>query len=93
MFVEDLVLQQPYTKERYGSVRKVYIVCTEDHAIVDKFQRWMVEQPGGRGEGDRGGPRRDALQARRAGALPHRRRRQVRLVDDAISSCMLLLVG
>ena len=43
MFVEDLVLQQPYTQERYGSVRKVYIVCTEDHAIVDKFQRWMVE--------------------------------------------------
>ncbi|XP_066315164.1 salicylic acid-binding protein 2-like [Miscanthus floridulus] len=43
MFLEDLVLQQPYTKERYGSVRKVYIVCTEDHAIVDKFQRWMVE--------------------------------------------------
>jgi hypothetical protein len=43
MFVEDLVLQKPYTKERYGSVRKVYIVCTEDHAIVDKFQRWMLE--------------------------------------------------
>ncbi|XP_062207105.1 salicylic acid-binding protein 2-like [Phragmites australis] len=43
MFVEDLLVQQPYTKDRYGSVRKVYIVCTEDYAIVDKFQLWMVE--------------------------------------------------
>ncbi|AQK99936.1 salicylic acid-binding protein 2 [Zea mays] len=43
MFVEDLVLQQPYTKERYGSARKVYVVCTEDHAIAEGFQRWMVE--------------------------------------------------
>uniref|UniRef100_A0A0A9B7T3 AB hydrolase-1 domain-containing protein n=1 Tax=Arundo donax TaxID=35708 RepID=A0A0A9B7T3_ARUDO len=43
MFVEDLRVQQPYTKARYGSVRKVYIVCTEDYAIPEKFQRWMVE--------------------------------------------------
>lgn len=43
MFVEDLVLQQPYTKERYGSARKVYVVCTEDHAIAEGFQRWMLE--------------------------------------------------
>lgn len=43
MFVEDLLVQQPYTPERYGSVRKAYIVCTEDYAIVEEFQRWMVE--------------------------------------------------
>lgn len=43
MFVEDLVRQQPYTRERYGSARKVYIVCTEDRAIEERFQRWMVE--------------------------------------------------
>ncbi|TVU34861.1 hypothetical protein EJB05_16715, partial [Eragrostis curvula] len=43
MFVEDLQRQQPYTQERYGSVRKVYVVCKEDYAIVEEFQRWMVE--------------------------------------------------
>ncbi|ONM37249.1 salicylic acid-binding protein 2 [Zea mays] len=43
MFVEDLALRQPYSKERYGSVRRVYVVCTEDYAIVEGFQRWMVD--------------------------------------------------
>ncbi|XP_062223495.1 salicylic acid-binding protein 2-like [Phragmites australis] len=42
MFVEDLQVQQPYSNARYGSVRKVYIVCTEDYCIVERFQRWMV---------------------------------------------------
>ncbi|OEL38487.1 Salicylic acid-binding protein 2 [Dichanthelium oligosanthes] len=43
MFVEDLAVQQPLTKDGYGSVRKVYVVCREDYAIVEEFQRWMVE--------------------------------------------------
>ena len=43
MFVDDLRLQQPYTKARYGSVRKVFIVCKDDRAIVESFQRWMIE--------------------------------------------------
>ncbi|KAL6853481.1 hypothetical protein ACP4OV_019510 [Aristida adscensionis] len=42
MFVEDLQRQQPYTRERYGAVRKAYVVCTEDLAIVEEFQRWMA---------------------------------------------------
>lgn len=43
MFVEDLRLQQPYSEARYGSVRKVFIVCKDDHAIDEGFQRWMIE--------------------------------------------------
>uniref|UniRef100_A0ACD5VSE6 Uncharacterized protein n=1 Tax=Avena sativa TaxID=4498 RepID=A0ACD5VSE6_AVESA len=43
MFVDDLRQQQPYTEVGYGSVRKVYIVCKEDDAIVERFQRWMIE--------------------------------------------------
>lgn len=43
LFMEDLAVQQPFTKDRYGSVRKVYVVCKEDYAIVEGFQRWMVE--------------------------------------------------
>uniref|UniRef100_K3XLW9 AB hydrolase-1 domain-containing protein n=1 Tax=Setaria italica TaxID=4555 RepID=K3XLW9_SETIT len=43
MFVEDLAVQQPFTKGGYGSVRRVYVVCTEDHAIAEGFQRLMVE--------------------------------------------------
>uniref|UniRef100_A0ACD5VTC6 Uncharacterized protein n=1 Tax=Avena sativa TaxID=4498 RepID=A0ACD5VTC6_AVESA len=43
MFVDDLRLQQPYTAARYGSVRKVFVVCKDDRAIVEGFQRWMIE--------------------------------------------------
>ncbi|KAI4966742.1 hypothetical protein ZWY2020_034744 [Hordeum vulgare] len=43
MFVEDLRLQPPYTEARYGSVRKVFIVLKDDNAIVEGFQRWMVQ--------------------------------------------------
>lgn len=43
MFVEDLAAQQPFTAGGYGSVRRVYVVCSEDYGIVEGFQRWMVE--------------------------------------------------
>jgi hypothetical protein len=43
MFLDDLRLQQPYSEARYGSVRKVFIVCKEDLAIDEGFQRWMIE--------------------------------------------------
>jgi hypothetical protein len=43
MFMEDLAAQQPFTEGGYGSVRRVYVVCSEDYGIVEGFQRWMVE--------------------------------------------------
>ncbi|XP_065623259.1 methyl jasmonate esterase 1 [Quercus suber] len=32
------------TKEKYGSVHRVYIVCDQDSAIKEDFQRWMIEK-------------------------------------------------
>ena len=32
-----------YTEEKYGSVRRVYLVCNEDNVIKPDFQRWMIE--------------------------------------------------
>ncbi|XP_038980513.1 probable esterase PIR7A [Phoenix dactylifera] len=32
------------SKENYGSVSRVFVVCKEDLAIKEDFQRWMIEQ-------------------------------------------------
>ncbi|TVT97000.1 hypothetical protein EJB05_57767, partial [Eragrostis curvula] len=42
LFLEDLNIQKPLSKDRYGSVRKVYIVAKQDRAISEGLQRWMV---------------------------------------------------
>ena len=31
------------TREKYGSVRRVYIVCNKDKVTDEDFQRWMIE--------------------------------------------------
>ncbi|XWS33671.1 hypothetical protein CRYUN_Cryun22dG0102700 [Craigia yunnanensis] len=31
------------TKEKYGLVHRVYIVCNKDNLIKEEFQRWMIE--------------------------------------------------
>lgn len=31
------------TKEKYGSVPRVYIVCDQDYVIKEDFQRWMID--------------------------------------------------
>lgn len=46
MFVESLSKAKKFTDERYGSVPRVYIVCTEDLMMLASFQRWMIEQNG-----------------------------------------------
>ncbi|VAI04096.1 hypothetical protein VPH35_072478 [Triticum aestivum] len=42
LFLEDLQARQPFTEERYGSVRKVYVVCKQDVTIPEAYQRLMV---------------------------------------------------
>nr|XP_043608874.1 salicylic acid-binding protein 2-like [Erigeron canadensis] len=32
-----------FTEERYGSVRRVYVICDEDSVIKKEFQRWMID--------------------------------------------------
>jgi len=79
LFLEDLAAQQPFTEGGYGSVRRVYVVCSEDYAIVEGFQRWMVEN--NPVEEVRENNPGHALQARGAGAVPRRHRRQVRVIE------------
>ncbi|KAF8765328.1 hypothetical protein HU200_008704 [Digitaria exilis] len=44
VFLEDLQVMGPLSKDRYGSVRKAYIVCKQDLAITEVYQRWMVSK-------------------------------------------------
>ncbi|KAL9229742.1 hypothetical protein vseg_005177 [Gypsophila vaccaria] len=47
LFTHDI--WKPETKmseERYGSVRRVFVVCEEDRGITEGFQRWMAENSG-----------------------------------------------
>ncbi|POO02711.1 Alpha/beta hydrolase fold, partial [Trema orientale] len=42
---QELVTKQlKLTKERYGLVRRVFIVCDQDYAIEESVQRWMIER-------------------------------------------------
>ncbi|XP_057770124.1 salicylic acid-binding protein 2-like isoform X2 [Salvia miltiorrhiza] len=46
LFLEDLSKRKPFTKQGYGSVKRVYAVCTEDKGIPVNFQRWQIETNG-----------------------------------------------
>lgn len=43
MFQEDLSSAPPFSKDRYGSVDVVYIICYQDLGITENFQRWMIK--------------------------------------------------
>ncbi|KAL6337919.1 hypothetical protein AAG906_002385 [Vitis piasezkii] len=40
---ENLLKETTVTKEKYGTVRRVYIVCDKDKVIEEDFQRWMIK--------------------------------------------------
>lgn len=42
LFLEDLSKKSAFSKEGFGSVKRVYIVCPEDMGIPLNFQRWLV---------------------------------------------------
>ncbi|TVU25778.1 hypothetical protein EJB05_28287, partial [Eragrostis curvula] len=42
LFLEDLQIQKPLSKERYGSTHKFYIVAKQDRSIPEGVQRWMI---------------------------------------------------
>jgi hypothetical protein len=46
LFREDLSKAKNFSKEGYGSVKRVYVVCDDDLAIPKEFQRWMIENGG-----------------------------------------------
>ncbi|KAK4393348.1 Polyneuridine-aldehyde esterase [Sesamum angolense] len=37
------VERSPLSKENYGSVRRVFVVCDQDKAIKPEIQKWMIE--------------------------------------------------
>jgi len=43
LFMEDLSKQKKFSKERYGSVPRAFIICNEDLGIPLEFQRWMIQ--------------------------------------------------
>ncbi|XP_020580986.1 salicylic acid-binding protein 2-like [Phalaenopsis equestris] len=45
-FLEDLRKMPPFTKEGYGSVDKIFIICAEDAAMNEEDQRWMIQENG-----------------------------------------------
>ncbi|KNA22871.1 hypothetical protein SOVF_029800 [Spinacia oleracea] len=47
LFLNDLWRPETkLSKEGYGSVRLVYVMCDEDEAIPPAFQRWMIKNNG-----------------------------------------------
>ncbi|KAG9440750.1 hypothetical protein H6P81_020915 [Aristolochia fimbriata] len=40
--LDDFSDENLLTMERYGSVPRVYVICTEDKIIKEEFQRWMI---------------------------------------------------
>ncbi|KAJ8549990.1 hypothetical protein K7X08_033697 [Anisodus acutangulus] len=46
LFLEDLSKAKYFTDEGYGSVKRVFIVCTEDKGIPEEFQRWQIDNIG-----------------------------------------------
>nr|GMD01005.1 salicylic acid-binding protein 2-like [Ipomoea batatas] len=46
LFLEDLSKAKKFSNEGYGSVKRAYVICTEDIGIPLDFQRWLIENIG-----------------------------------------------
>ncbi|KAF3335338.1 putative esterase PIR7A [Carex littledalei] len=46
-FKDDKIYEKMITKEKYGQVPRVYIVCRDDRIAPEQFQKWMIEQSPG----------------------------------------------
>nr|XP_043639068.1 salicylic acid-binding protein 2-like [Erigeron canadensis] len=43
LFVNDLQNSNEFTKEIYGIVKRVFVLCDEDKLMKDDFQKWMID--------------------------------------------------
>ena len=43
LFLEDLSKAKKFSENAYGSVPRIFVVCDQDKAITEEFQRWMIE--------------------------------------------------
>ena len=46
MFIEELSEKCLLTEAKFGSVKRVYVLCEEDEVMKEDFQRWMIEKNG-----------------------------------------------
>ncbi|CAA7033194.1 unnamed protein product [Microthlaspi erraticum] len=42
LFINELKRREKFSEERYGSVPRAYIVCKDDKALTEEYQRWMI---------------------------------------------------
>ncbi|KAJ4906072.1 Methylesterase 4 [Raphanus sativus] len=42
LVTNNLAGTKSFSEERYGSVIRIYIICGEDNAIPEDYQRWMI---------------------------------------------------
>ncbi|XP_071725060.1 methylesterase 1-like [Rutidosis leptorrhynchoides] len=42
-FLSELSASKNFSREGYGSVKRIFIVCSEDQGIPKEFQLWMIE--------------------------------------------------
>ncbi|KAL2522853.1 methyl esterase 10 [Forsythia ovata] len=40
---QELQKETALSKENYGSVRRVYLICENDNILKQEFQKWMIE--------------------------------------------------
>ncbi|KAK8606813.1 hypothetical protein V6N13_052570 [Hibiscus sabdariffa] len=41
---EESIKALAVTKEKYGSVRRVFVVCGKDYIVKEEYQRWMIKK-------------------------------------------------
>lgn len=46
LFLEDLRKAKKFTPQRFGSVKRAYIVTNEDRALPTEFQEWLIQEIG-----------------------------------------------
>ncbi|POO02718.1 Methyl esterase [Trema orientale] len=43
LFLEDLAKESLLTEEKFGTVKRVFVVCEKDGLFDEDFQRWLIE--------------------------------------------------
>lgn len=43
LFLKDLKKECLLTERKFGSVKRVFVMCEEDKVMNEEFQRWMIE--------------------------------------------------
>lgn len=44
LFTEDLAKDSLFTEQRYGRIKRVFLICEEDKLVKPDFQEWIIEK-------------------------------------------------